>query len=116
MHTRHLKFLGALLLAMTVILTSHWFSDSLRRFDRPNDGFPAERRVIPGMNQDQLEGKWKQVKGEIKMKWGELTDDNWLQIEGSHDKFVGELLEQYGDRREAVRRMTEEWRELEKMN
>jgi uncharacterized protein YjbJ (UPF0337 family) len=116
MQTQRLKFLGVVLLTMTVILSSQWFSDSLRRFDRPNDGPAAELQVLPGMNQDQLEGRWKQVKGEMKMKWGELTDNDWLHIEGSHEKFVGELLEQYGDRREAVRPMTEEWRELENIN
>ena len=28
------------------------------------------------MNSDQFEGKWKQVKGEVREKWGKLTDDD----------------------------------------
>ena len=28
------------------------------------------------MNNDQLEGKWKQIKGEFKQKYGDLTDDD----------------------------------------
>jgi uncharacterized protein YjbJ (UPF0337 family) len=115
MKTQHLRVLGASLLAGTVVLSSQWFSDSLRGFERPGDEPPAARRVVPGMNDDQFEGKWKQVKGEIKMKWGELTDNDWLRIEGSHEKFVGELLEEYGNQKEAVRRMTEEWQALEQI-
>lgn len=48
------------------------------------------------MNRDILEGKWKQLRGEVKMKWGELTDDELDQIEGSRDKLAGKLQEKYG--------------------
>jgi len=27
------------------------------------------------MNWDQVEGKWKQIKGSVKERWGKLTDD-----------------------------------------
>src|SRR5574341_928848 len=114
MRTHHLKVLGALILAGTVILSSQWFSDSLKPTESPTASPLAERRAFPPMNEEQFEGKWKQVKGEIKRQWGEFTDNHLLQIEGSHDNFVGELLERYGDRKEDVRRLTEEWMELEK--
>ncbi len=48
------------------------------------------------MNKDQLQGKWKQVKGQAKEKWGELTDDELDQIEGKHDQLVGKVQERYG--------------------
>jgi uncharacterized protein YjbJ (UPF0337 family) len=52
------------------------------------------------MNTDVLTGKWKQVQGEIKKKWGKLTDDDLLVVEGQHDKLVGLVQERYGYVRE----------------
>lgn len=48
------------------------------------------------MNRDILEGKWKQVRGEIKSWWGRLTDDDLDQVEGNMDKLAGILQERYG--------------------
>lgn len=48
------------------------------------------------MNWDIIQGKWTQMKGAVKEKWGELTDDELDQIEGNKDKLVGKLQEKYG--------------------
>ena len=48
------------------------------------------------MNWDVIQGKWKQVKGSVKEKWGELTDDELDQIDGNKDKLAGKLQEKYG--------------------
>lgn len=48
------------------------------------------------MNWDIVQGKWKQVKGSVKEKWGELTDDELDQIDGNKDKLSGKLQEKYG--------------------
>ena len=48
------------------------------------------------MNQDILEGNWKQIKGSVKEMWGRLTDDELDQIEGRRDRLVGILQERYG--------------------
>lgn len=48
------------------------------------------------MNRDILEGKWKQLKGQAKQTWGELTDDELEEIEGRRDKLAGKLQEKYG--------------------
>lgn len=45
---------------------------------------------------DVLKGKWKQLKGEIKQRWGDLTDDELTQAEGSRDKLIGLIQERYG--------------------
>jgi hypothetical protein len=34
------------------------------------------------MNEDRLKGKWNQIKGELKKKWGKLTDDDLMYGEG----------------------------------
>lgn len=48
------------------------------------------------MNWDIVEGKWDQVKGSAKEKWGDLTDDEVTEMEGKRDKVVGKLQEKYG--------------------
>jgi uncharacterized protein YjbJ (UPF0337 family) len=52
------------------------------------------------MNSDQLKGNWKQVKGSVKEKWGELTDDEIDQIDGNREQLVGKIQEKYGKSRE----------------
>ena len=48
------------------------------------------------MNWDVIQGKWKQLKGSVKEKWGELTDDEIDQINGNKDVLAGKLQEKYG--------------------
>jgi len=48
------------------------------------------------MNANALEGKWKQLRGSIRERWGQLTDDELDQIEGKRDKLSGLLQERYG--------------------
>jgi uncharacterized protein YjbJ (UPF0337 family) len=61
------------------------------------------------MNKDILAGKWKQVKGEIKEQWGELTNDEIDQVEGRYDKMVGLLQERYGYARQEAEREVDEF-------
>jgi len=61
------------------------------------------------MNWDQLEGKWKQLKGDVRKQWGKLTDDDLEYMAGSRDKFVGRLQERYGIAREDAQKQAEEW-------
>lgn len=48
------------------------------------------------MNTDQIEGKWKQIKGQAKQKWGKLTDDDLDVIDGKREELVGRIQERYG--------------------
>lgn len=43
-----------------------------------------------------LKGQWNQLKGEIQQEWGQLTNDELDQIQGSRDKLVGKIQEKYG--------------------
>jgi uncharacterized protein YjbJ (UPF0337 family) len=58
-------------------------------------GHPYKQQEII-MNTDVLEGKWKQVRGQIKEWWGEVTDDDLEKIQGKSDRLVGVLQERYG--------------------
>jgi uncharacterized protein YjbJ (UPF0337 family) len=48
------------------------------------------------MNDDILKGKWNEMKGEVKKKWGKLTDDDLMVISGEKEKLVGVLQTKYG--------------------
>jgi uncharacterized protein YjbJ (UPF0337 family) len=49
-----------------------------------------------------MKGKFKQLAGEIKRKWGQIMDDDVTQAEGSMEKLVGKIQERTGERREAI--------------
>ena len=61
------------------------------------------------MNWDQVEGKWKQMKGSVKQKWGKLTDDDLDYMAGSRDKFLGRLQERYGWSKDETQKHADEW-------
>ena len=48
------------------------------------------------MDWNRVEGNWKQFKGNIKEKWGKLTDDDLDVIDGRRDQLEGKLQERYG--------------------
>lgn len=60
------------------------------------------------MNKEQLKGQWSQLKGEVKKKWGQLTDDDLMEVQGDYDKLVGKIQERYGDSEESVRRWVDD--------
>ncbi len=61
------------------------------------------------MNWDQFEGKWNQVKGSAKQKWGKFTDDDLEYIAGHRDILIGKLQERYGYAKEEAQKKAEEW-------
>jgi uncharacterized protein YjbJ (UPF0337 family) len=61
------------------------------------------------MNNEQFKGSWNQFKGELKKKWGQLTDNDLLEAEGDYEKFLGVVQKKYGDKKEEVKRWTEDW-------
>ena len=61
------------------------------------------------MNTDVLEGKWKQIRGEIRETWGELTDSELDQIAGKRDKLAGTLQEKYGWSRDEAERQIDDF-------
>ena len=61
------------------------------------------------MNWQQIEGNWTQVKGHVRKKWGELTDDELDEIAGRRQVLVGKLQERYGKSREAVEEEVDNW-------
>jgi len=56
------------------------------------------------MNRDQVKGNWNQVKGEVKRRWGKLSDDDLDVVDGEYDKLVGKLQERHGLEREQAKK------------
>ena len=61
------------------------------------------------MNWDQIQGNWKQIKGEAQVQWGKLTDDDLDQVECDHQKLVGKLQERYGYAKDEAEREVDEF-------
>jgi|HubBroStandDraft_1064217.scaffolds.fasta_scaffold1203193_1 uncharacterized protein YjbJ (UPF0337 family) len=61
------------------------------------------------MNSDELQGKWKQLKGAARQQFGKLTDDDVEMIAGQRDRLIGKLQERYGYLREEAQKKADEF-------
>jgi uncharacterized protein YjbJ (UPF0337 family) len=61
------------------------------------------------MNWDTIQGKWKQVKGQVKEKWGKLTDDDLDVVAGKKDQLVGKIQERYGYAKDQAEREVDDF-------
>lgn len=61
------------------------------------------------MNEDILKGKWNQLVGDAKSKWGKLTEDDLKEVEGDRQKLAGKLQETYGYTRQEAERSVDEF-------
>ena len=61
------------------------------------------------MNWNEVEGKWKQMKGSVREKWGKLTDDDLQTIAGKKDQFIGKLQERYGMSQDQANKDLDVW-------
>ena len=61
------------------------------------------------MNQDTIQGNWKQLSGQIKQQWGKLTDDDLKIAEGNAEYLSGKLQERYGIARDEADRQIREF-------
>ena len=61
------------------------------------------------MNSDQLKGKWKQMKGSVKERWGKLTDDDVDVINGQNEQLVGKIQEKYEIAKDEAQRQVDDW-------
>ena len=61
------------------------------------------------MNDDVLKGKWHQLKGDLKSRWGKLTDDDLDRAEGDAEKLIGRVQERYGYARDEAKREVDDF-------
>src|SRR5436190_1638711 len=82
-------------------------SSTCRSRDRDEQSFAHQRRLT--MNWDIVKGKWNQVVGQLKSKWGKLSDDDWTTIGGKKDALVGKIQERYGYKKEQAEKEADEF-------
>ena len=54
--------------------------------------------------QQQTIGNWGELKGRVKERWGQLTDDELHEVEGNYDQLLGLIQQKSGEAREEIER------------
>ncbi|MBK8020046.1 MAG: CsbD family protein [Chloroflexi bacterium] len=60
-------------------------------------------------NWDVVGGKWKQFVGEVKKQWGDLTDDELMEVNGDREILAGKIQEKYGIAKEEANKQIDKW-------
>ena len=65
------------------------------------------------MNADQLNGKWTELKGAVRERWGKLTNDDIDVIAGQQEQLIGRIQNRYGIAKEEAQRQVDEWMRMD---
>lgn len=60
------------------------------------------------INATEIKGNWNEMKGKLKQKYAELTDDDLLFVEGKNDELLGKLQIKLGKTKEEVQKIISE--------
>jgi uncharacterized protein YjbJ (UPF0337 family) len=55
-----------------------------------------------------LDGNWNEIKGKLRHKWGQLTDDDLPQIRGDAEQIIGAIQRKTGEARDAIEQYLQE--------
>ena len=79
--------------------------ESTRRSVAKSDGHMAActRKVFVMTTKLQVKGSWNELKGKLKQKYGQLTDDDLAFAEGKDDELLGRLQQKLGKSKEDLR-------------
>ena len=69
---------------------------------------PANKTEIFHMNKTTLKGNWNVIKGRLRKKYAQLTDDDLAYIEGSEEELIGRLQKRTGETRERIEELLDE--------
>ncbi len=61
------------------------------------------------MNWDQIEGKWKEMTGNVKAKWADLTDDELAEVDGNREVLEGKIQTKYGKTKEEAKKEVDDF-------
>ncbi|MEM6264511.1 MAG: CsbD family protein [Bacteroidota bacterium] len=56
----------------------------------------------------KLKGNWNQIKGKLKQKYGDLTDDDLTYAEGKEEEWLGRMQEKTGETKESLKKMIDQ--------
>lgn len=54
------------------------------------------------MNKLEIKGNWNEIKGKLKQKYGQLTDDDLAYVEGKEDELIGRLQNKTGKKKDEL--------------
>lgn len=60
------------------------------------------------MNDLRVKGNWNEVKGKMKQKYADITDDDLTYVEGKEDELLGRLQKKTGKTKDELKREIEE--------
>ena len=61
------------------------------------------------MNNDRIQGRWRQIKGKVKEQWGKLTDDDLDVIAGRREQLLGRIQQRHGLAKDDAERQVRQW-------
>lgn len=61
------------------------------------------------MNWEHVQGKFKELKGQLKSKWGKLTDDDLDVIDGKREQLLGKLQQLYGYKKDEAEKNVDDF-------
>lgn len=61
------------------------------------------------MNWDQIKGNWSVMKGKVKQKWGDLSNDELDRIDGEREQLIGHIQKRYGIAKEDAAKQVDEF-------
>lgn len=70
------------------------------RFVKPK---PSTELLHPAMTKLEFKGNWHEVKGKLKQKYAQLTDDDVTFAEGKDEEMLGRLQQKLGKTKEQIR-------------
>lgn len=68
---------------------------------------PVKHEVQCMSTKLEIKGNWNELKGKLKQKYGQLTDDDLTFAEGKEDELLGRLQKRLGENKEDIRRTIE---------
>jgi uncharacterized protein YjbJ (UPF0337 family) len=68
-----------------------------------------ETHAMDNSNWTSIQGEWNKFKGQVKEKWGKLTDDDLMRIGGNRDQLIGTLQQRYGMAKDRVEEQVDEF-------
>lgn len=61
------------------------------------------------INQQTIQGNWKEIQGKLKSKWGSLTDDDMMEFDGNVEQLMGRLQKKTGAGRESIEKFFDQF-------
>src|SRR6478672_5641310 len=70
--------------------------------------FSCHQRSFAMVNQQTLQGNWSEIKGKLRNKWGQLTNDDLQSAHGNIDQLVGLIQRKTGEARGSIEKFLED--------